>query len=598
MKPFSSQSHFAHAARALALRDVLELVAVECVNAAARERVVALEPSADTARIRERFAEVDEYRELRESSGDIAIPETGYRTQVEHIALGERGDGVTLRHIADGEHAVGELKRSVKERRESSPRLFEIVSGASPDDAFVRNAYRALDADGRVRDEATPKLKAIRRDIASARNNLRERAEKLVGDLGADSHATVISGRHVLVVPRARVKRGTGLVHGASQSGGSLYVEPLALLDLNNELETRLADEQEEIDRILRALSEQVRVSAPGIIANADIIDRLDVIRAVARFSDKFGCITPDIVGSRIHLVRARHPLLLIAMSRTGAHDGQVPLDLTLDPRQRLMIITGPNAGGKTVALKTVGLLSLMLQCGIPVPVSHGSEMTVFERIYADIGEEQSLESSLSTFTSHLAHLGEMTKHADANTLCLIDEIGDGTDPDEGAAIAVATLEQLLRSRAAVIATTHYGRIKTFALETDGVANASMAFEDETSRPLYRLLEGIAGEAAASTPRAVSDSTPTWWIARRRFWGAKRSVSKARSRASRRHTRPGSTSERVSKRSAENWRRRSRPRARKNRAIRSRRRKPRGARHARPRNSWPGRDAKRRTPCA
>jgi DNA mismatch repair protein MutS2 len=159
------------------------------------------------------------------------------------------------------------------------------------------------------------------------------------------------------------------------------------------------------------------------------------------------------------------------------------------------MIVTGPNAGGKTVALKTAGLLVLMLQCGLPVPCAHGTEMPVFERVFADIGDEQSLESSLSTFTSHLSHLDEMTRRSDARTLCLIDEIGDGTDPDEGAAIAIATLERLLASGAAVIATTHYGRIKAFALETDGVANASMAFEDETSRPLYRLLEGIAGRS-------------------------------------------------------------------------------------------------------
>ena len=495
MKKQNQQSHFSHASRALALDQVLALVGVECVNTATREAMATRAPSADAAWIRERLAEIDEYRELREAAGDIVIPHTEYRDAVARIAQGERGDGVTLRRIADGEHAVGELKRSVQERRESSPLLYTIAAGAEPDDALVRDTYRALDADGSVRDEATPQLKAIRRDIASARNSLRERSEKLVSDFGADSHATVISGRHVLVVPRARVKRGTGLVHGASQSGGSLYVEPLSLLDLNNELETRLADEHEEIDRILRALSDRVRDGADGIIANADVIDRLDGIRAVARFADSFGCVTPDIVGSRIHLVRARHPLLLVAKSRAGTHDGIVPLDLTLEPTQRLMIITGPNAGGKTVALKTVGLLSLMLQSGIPVPVAHGTEMPVFERIYADIGDEQSLESSLSTFTSHLAHLDQMTRDADGRTLCLIDEIGDGTDPDEGAAIAIATLEQLLRSGAAVVATTHYGRIKTFALETDGVANASMAFEDETSRPLYRLLEGIAGRS-------------------------------------------------------------------------------------------------------
>src|SRR5688572_582837 len=489
MTTMIAKSGYDHAVRALALDQVLALVAHECVNVAARKSVAALRPSADVEWIQERLAEIDEYRALREDSGDIHIPETGYREQVARIGQGERGDAVTLRRIADGENAVRDLRKGVIDRRDRSPLLSTIAAGAEPNETYIRDAYKALDAEGQVRDEASPELKRIRRDIAAAKSGLRDRAEKLVSDMGADAHATMVGGRHVLVVPRAKVKKGSGLVHGASQTGGSLYVEPLQMLDLNNELETRLADEQEEIDRILRALSDQVRDGAPGILANADVIDRLDAIRATARFADRFGGITPDIVKDRLHLVRARHPLLLMAMERSGKGDSQVPLDLTLDPKQRLMIITGPNAGGKTVALKTVGLLTLMLQCGIPIPCVHGSELPVFERVFADIGDEQSLESSLSTFTSHLAHLDEMTRQADQHTLCLIDEIGDGTDPDEGAAIAIATLEKLLSSGAAVIATTHYGRIKTFALETDGVANASMAFEDETSRPLYRLLE-------------------------------------------------------------------------------------------------------------
>jgi DNA mismatch repair protein MutS2 len=495
MATVRSHSPFEHALHALALDQVLDLVAQECVNANAREAVVARRPSSDAVWLQERHAEIEEYRALRETAGDVAIPDTGYRAHVERIARGERGDGVVLRRIADGEHAVRELRKSLADRRESSMLLWTIAQGAQPNDNLIRDAYRALDSDGGVRDEASPALRSIRRDIAAARNGLRARAEKLVNDMGADSHATVVRGRHVLVVPRAKVKRGTGLVHGASQSGGSLYVEPLALLYLNNELETRLADEVAEIDRILRALSDQVREGAPGILANADVIDRLDAIRAVARFAERFGCIQPDISSDRIHIVQGRHPLLLLAMERAGKREQQVPLDLTLDPKHRLMIITGPNAGGKTVALKTTGLLVLMLQSGIPIPCAHGTELPVFGAVFADIGDEQSLEASLSTFTSHLAHLDEMTRRADARTLCLIDEIGDGTDPDEGAAIAIATLEKLLASGAAVIATTHYGRIKTFALETDGVANASMAFENETSRPLYRLLEGIAGRS-------------------------------------------------------------------------------------------------------
>jgi DNA mismatch repair protein MutS2 len=487
---------FEHAARVLALDDALALVAANCVNAGAKRAVAALRPTADAAVIHASLEEIDEYRRMREQSGDLAIPDTGYRDAVTAIARGDRGAGETLRRVADGERAVSVLRRGLAAGEGSFARLRAIAAAAVAHDALVDEADRALEADGSVKDGASPALKAIRRDIRAARTALRERAEKLVGDLGADSHSTMMGGRHVLVVPRGKVRKGSGLVHGASQTGGSLYLEPVALLELNNELETRLADETEEIQRILAALSETVRRLAPEILANADAIERLDGVRARAAFAERFGCVAPEVsTRGRLRLVRARHPLLTLALERAGALDRQVPLDLTLEPSRRVLVITGPNAGGKTVAIKTVGLSVLLLQCGLPVPCAHGSELPVFDQVFADIGDEQSMESSLSTFTSHLGNLDEMSRRANAGTLCLIDEIGDGTDPDEGAAIAVATLERLLASKAAVIASTHYGRIKTFALETDGVANASMAFEDEAARPLYRLLEGIAGRS-------------------------------------------------------------------------------------------------------
>lgn len=487
---------FEHAARVLSLDAVLDLVAAHCVNEGARGVVTASVPSADVPAIRASLEETAEYAKFREVAGDIAIPDTSYRSDVEAIAEGARGSGESLRRIADGERAIAALRRGVTANAEAYPRLAAIAVSSSPHHELIADADRALEPDGAVKDDATPELKAIRRAIRSLRNTLRERVEKMVGELGADAHATVSGSRHVLVVPRTKVKRGSGFVHGASHSGGSLYVEPLAILELNNDLETRLADESEEVERILEALSVLVRAAAPALLANADVVERVDVIRAKEAFAQRFGCIAPEIAErGRMRWVRARHPLLALALERAGRFDTQVPLDLVLETGERLMIITGPNAGGKTVALKTVGLLSLMLQCGLRVPCAHGSEVPIFEQVFADIGDEQSLESSLSTFTSHLRHLDEMARHADDRSLCLVDEIGDGTDPDEGAAIAIAALERLLASGAAVIATTHYGRIKTFALETRGVANASMAFEEEASRPLYRLLQGIAGRS-------------------------------------------------------------------------------------------------------
>ncbi len=486
---------FEHASRVLALDAVLELVASHCVNDSAHRCVTAMRPTTDVDAIHAWFEEIAEYAAMREASGGISIPDTAYRDEVASIAGGARGSGDALRRIADGERAIADLRRGVAAGSAAFPRLAAIAVAATPHYEFVAEADRALEADGSVKDDATPELKSIRRAIKSLRSTLRDKVEKMVGELGADAHATVSGTRHVLVVPRAKVKRGSGFVHGASHSGGSLYVEPVAILDLNNDLETRLADEAEEVDRILEALSKRIRADAPAILANADIVDRMDTIRAKEAFSQRFGCVAPEISNARVRLVRARHPLLSLALERVGRYEQHVPLDLVLEPDQRLMIITGPNAGGKTVALKTVGLFALMVQCGIRIPCVHGSELPIFDSVFADIGDEQSLESSLSTFTSHLAHLDDMVRNAGSKSLCLVDEIGDGTDPDEGAAIAIAALERLLASGAAVITTTHYGRIKTFALETPGVANASMAFEDETSRPLYRLLQGVAGRS-------------------------------------------------------------------------------------------------------
>jgi DNA mismatch repair protein MutS2 len=273
-----------------------------------------------------------------------------------------------------------------------------------------------------------------------------------------------------------------------------VYFEPFDMVMRNNELETLAIDESAEIARILRELSDQVVAAAPEILANAAAMLDADALRAKAAFSREFDCTSPAISdGGVVGLVAARHPLLV----RSHAEDRKdvVPLDLRLLPNKRVMVITGPNAGGKTVALKTLGTAALLFQSGFQVPCAEGTELPVFERLMVDIGDEQSIEASLSTFTSHLRHLDGMCRTADTRSLCLIDEIGDGTDPDEGTALAVATLEALLESGAGVIATTHYGRIKTFALKTEGVSNASMAFEDAEGRPLYRLLQGIAGRS-------------------------------------------------------------------------------------------------------
>jgi DNA mismatch repair protein MutS2 len=279
-------------------------------------------------------------------------------------------------------------------------------------------------------------------------------------------------------------------------------------------------DESAEVSRILQELSDRVRSAAPGILGNAAAMVQADVLRAKASFGREFDCTSPRVSASgAVRLKGARHPLLVRSLAAGG--ERVVPLDLRLgEDGSRVMVITGPNAGGKTVALKTLGTAILLFQCGVQVPCAEGTALPVFDRLMVDIGDEQSIETSLSTFTSHLRHLDGMCRSADSGALCLVDEIGDGTDPDEGAALAVAVLESLLASGAAVVASTHYGRIKTFALQTHGVANASMAFEDTEGRPLYRLLQGVAGRSRGLETARRAGFTPAVLQAAEAYLGA------------------------------------------------------------------------------
>ncbi|MFH1755033.1 MAG: Smr/MutS family protein, partial [Candidatus Latescibacterota bacterium] len=320
--------------------------------------------------------------------------------------------------------------------------------------------------------------------------------ERLSKQAGKGAYATLFGNRQVVLIPREAASRRDGIAHSTSQSGESLYFEPFSLLEINNSLEALVNDEIAEVLRILRELSTRVVENSQTILANLDTIEQLDGLRAKAIFAETLQCITPLLsVDGSLRIRSGRHPLLVRALRGAGREEEVVPLDLRLTPDERVMIITGPNAGGKTVALKTVGLLVLMLQAGLQVPCSQGSEFPIFNKIFVDIGDEQSIESSLSTFTSHLQHLDVMCRSSGDDTLCLIDEIGDGTDPDEGASLAIASLERLLSRGTAVIATTHYGKVKMFALQKGGVQNASMAFADDDSRPLFRLLHGLAGRS-------------------------------------------------------------------------------------------------------
>ncbi len=500
---------FAHARIALEFDEVLELIASRCVNDDARETVRATEPETEPARIEEALGEVEDAKAYHIQHGNLPIADTHAAEWITRVV--DHRDVIPpegLLSIAEIERAAADLLRRLRGEPDRFDALHRIAGRFVPQSSLVDAIDRAIEGEGNVRDNATPRLAGLRKGTHRAREGLRAYSEKLSRSFGSSDYATFTGSRYVLLLPREKCKGVDGIVHATSHSGGSLYFEPLGLVKRNNELETAVLDERAETARILAELTERVRDVADLLLGNIGTWEALDVLNAKGSFCNEFRCNRPAIDSSTVDLVDARHPLLEFSLRTTGRVDSLVPLNLRME-KDRVLVITGANAGGKTVTLKTLGLFVLMTQSGVPVPCAEGSALPVFHRVFADIGDEQSIASSLSTFTSHLRHLDMRCREADARSLCLVDEIGDGTDPEEGAALAIATLEGLLESRSTVVATTHYGRIKTFALSTDGVANASMAFDDVNNCPLYRLLQGTAGRSRGlETARRLGFSPP------------------------------------------------------------------------------------------
>ncbi len=497
MKEASHETPFSHAIESLELAAVLDFIASGCINEGAKRAIRSLWPSRDPAAIGISLREIEEMRRYRSLESDFSIGDTSCRHAIERaVRVRETLAAKELAAIASVERGILDLRPRFEKRASGYPHLRRMISSFSLHADLVRAIEDSIDKDGSIRDSASPKLRKIRRDVLSTKERIRSEAERLSRQIGDGGYATLLGTRHVLLLPRKACRKRNGIIHSTSQSGESLYFEPISLIQMNNSLESLVQDEDREIKRILRELSNGVVQISDELLENMDILDHLDGLRAKAIFSEAFEGETPAFSSDgRLRIKSGRHPLLVLSFQREGRGERVVPLDVELPKDERLMVITGPNAGGKTVTLKAVGLLALMFQCGLQVPCEEGTEFPVFGNIFADIGDEQSIESSLSTFTSHLIHLDAMCRQADDQTLCLIDEIGDGTDPDEGASLAIATLERLLSLGAAVVATTHYGKVKMFALQTPGIRNASMAFEDAENRPLFKLLLGVAGRS-------------------------------------------------------------------------------------------------------
>lgn len=378
------------------------------------------------------------------------------------------------------------------EKTDSLSPLFSQIEPLSP---LLEEIRRCVIGEDEIADEASPALARIRKSIRGMNDRIHAQLANIMNNSTTrtylqDAVITMRDGRYCLPVKSESKTQVPGMVHDQSASGSTLFIEPMAVVNLNNELKELFLKEQEEINRILSELSNQVAESAMGIRTDYTVLAELDFIFAKAELAKSYNGVAPVFnEEGRINIRKARHPLL----------DAKkvVPIDVRLGEDYRQLIVTGPNTGGKTVSLKTVGLLTLMGQSGLHIPAGDRSELSIFDEIFADIGDEQSIEQSLSTFSSHMTNIVQILEKADSRSLCLFDELCAGTDPTEGAALAISILNKLNQYGAVTMATTHYSELKVYALSTPGVENACCEFDVETLSPTYRLLIGIPGKSNA-----------------------------------------------------------------------------------------------------
>lgn len=480
----------------LELDRVLSMLAESCVTEEGKDRAMSLRPITDAEEVQILLRETTDACHMVEFKGTPGLRDVkNVKASLERADRGGSLNTVELLRIGGVLRAARSVKAYGEGDGVETGSLDHYFWALTPNKFLEDRIFGAILSEEEIADSASPALSDIRRHMRATGSKVRDSLQKIISSPSYSKYLrepiiTMRGDRYVVPVRSEYKNSIPGMVHDVSSSGGTFFIEPMQAVQANNELRELLIKEKKEIERILAELSADVAAHRETIASDYDMLVALDVIFAKSRLSYSMKAMEPGVnTSGKIILNRARHPLIDKKVV--------VPITVRLGDDFDTLVITGPNTGGKTVTLKTLGLLTLMAECGLHIPASDGSCISTYETVLADIGDEQSIEQSLSTFSSHMKNIVEITESCDDRTLVLFDELGAGTDPAEGAALAVAVIEFCRKLGAKIAATTHYGEMKLYAMRTEGVTNASCEFDVETLRPTYRLLIGIPGKSNA-----------------------------------------------------------------------------------------------------
>jgi DNA mismatch repair protein MutS2 len=488
----------------LEFRKLLRIISQYANSEASSKEVLKIQPLYDKTEVEKRQRQISEIRRTSQQGMPIGLSAfhdiSGLFPRIK--PEGSVLEAVELSEIVPFLSISLDISLNMKERSDL-PYLKEITDHLTGFPDILNLLKRSIDSDGNILDSASFLLSDLRKKIKKLEVRIRKNLEEMVRDerissLLQDDFVTVRSGRWVIPVRMDSKGMVPGVVHDVSKSGETAFIEPLSIINLANELENLNADQKAEEIRILRSICSRIRSVVLEMESEFKTLVYLDLLNSIAQFADLLNMKAPQInAANAIVLRQGRHPLLQLSLKKSGKERQVVPLDVELGGENTVMVITGANAGGKTISIKTIGLLLLMAVSGMPVPADSTSSFPLTRKLLADIGDEQSIENNLSTFSAHISNISQILRETDSGSVILIDELGTGTDPEEGAALACAILKKTKQSGALVFATTHLSDIKGFVHRTEGMLNASMEFDQRTFTPLYRLRTGEPGQSHA-----------------------------------------------------------------------------------------------------